>query len=230
MLPALSSGVPTLSTAPTGAPSRAALLATLTASLATLTALALARHLGDPPLPFDRAVQRWSRTRRLGPRRRTTARAVADTCAQLTGQWPPAIAGALAAAAVARRLGVRPALPVLAAVPLGNAAHAALKYTRRHHRPLLARLTGKRTPSFPSGHATRAAAAAGILAHVAARDGRVPASVVLPAAAAVALVGAGQRVWVERHWATDVIGGWALGAAVAAGCAGWYDGQVERSR
>ncbi|MGZ8458453.1 MAG: phosphatase PAP2 family protein [Gemmatirosa sp.] len=39
----------------------------------------------------------------------------------------------------------------------------------------------------------------------------------------MAVVGASQRAWIERHWATDIVGGLALGAVVAAGCARWFD-------
>ncbi len=196
-------------------PSRPALVATLSASLAALAALTLARGAAGAPLPLDRRLQRRARRRRPGR--------VETLCAALTGQWPPVVAGALAAAGVAARRGRGAALPVLAAVPAANAAHAALKYARRERRPARAWLTGKRTPGFPSGHAARGMAAAGVLAHVAGREGVLPAAAVLPVGAGVAAVGAAQRVWVERHWASDVMAGWALGAAVAAGCAMWYD-------
>jgi undecaprenyl-diphosphatase len=186
----------------------------MAAALAAYTTLAVARERAAAPLAFDRRVQWWVRRHQPG--------AFADLCAALTGQRATLAAGVLAATAVAARRGADAALPVLAAVPGSNALHAALKYSRRHRRPLRARITGKRTPSFPSGHAARGAALAGVLAHLAARDGR-GAAAVLAAGGTVALVGAAQRVRVERHWASDVLGGWALGAAVAAGCAMWYD-------
>jgi undecaprenyl-diphosphatase len=101
--------------------------------------------------------------------------------------------------------------------------HAAVKYSVGRRRPLTARLTGKQTPSFPSGHAARGAALAGVLAHVATREALLPPIAALPLAAAVAGAGGGSRVWVERHWISDAVGGWALGGAVAALCARWYD-------
>jgi undecaprenyl-diphosphatase len=124
---------------------------------------------------------------------------------------------------VARRRGPRVALPVLAAVPLGLGAHAAIKYSIRRPRPLTARVTGKHTPSFPSGHAARGAAAAGILGYVAVREGLAPSGVALALGAALAVGGGGSRVYVGRHWATDALGGWGLGVAAAALCALWYD-------
>jgi membrane-associated phospholipid phosphatase len=156
----------------------------------------------------------------------TRHHALTEALGGLAGEGPTLAAGALAAAAVARRRGLRPAVPVLAAVPLALAAHAALKYTIRRPRPLWARLTGKHTPSFPSGHAARGAAAAGIVGYVAGREGVVPAGAALPLGAGVtlaALAGGASRVYVDRHWATDAVGGWGLGTAVAALCALWCD-------
>lgn len=208
------------------------LVGTALAGIGILAASGLARSRGPMIAPFDRKVRRlvraswWHRVPQsawwsLG--RHTRRHALAEAVAGLTGEAPTLAAGALAAAAVARRHGPFPALPVLVAVPLGLAAHAAVKYSVRRPRPLWARVTGKHTPSFPSGHAARGAAAAGIVGYVAARERLAPAGVVFPLGAAVAMAGGGGRVYVDRHWATDVIGGWALGAAAAAVCALWYE-------
>jgi undecaprenyl-diphosphatase len=209
---------------------RAAQLATIAAATGAFVALTLARRAHAGTLPIDRRVQALTRRVRLAEAphawargRRSSARLLFDAVGGLTGQWPPALAGAAAALAVARRHGLGPALPVAAAVPASNALHALAKYSLGHRRPMLARLTGKRTPAFPSGHGARGAAAAGILAWVAAREDVAPLALGLPLGAALAVVGASQRVWVERHWATDILGGLAVGAAVAAGCARWFD-------
>jgi undecaprenyl-diphosphatase len=223
---------------PHGRPTRVALLAALAAGVGVLAAVGSVRHRTGDPLVVDRRLREAMRRRRqassrraaLAGRERSATRVVSDTFGKLTGQWPPALAGAAAAAVVARRHGPRAALPALAAVPLANAAHAAIKYTLREQRPLLARLTGKRTPSFPSGHSARSAALAGVLAHLAAREQVAPAGAVLAAGATIALAGGANRAWVERHWVSDLVGGWALGAAAAAGCALWYDAVRARAR
>ena len=156
----------------------------------------------------------------------TRRHAVSEALGGTTGEVATLGIGAVAALAVARRHGAQPALPVLAAVPLGLGAHALLKYTIQRPRPVTARITGKHTPSFPSGHAARGAAAAGIVGYIAAREQLPSARTALPVAAvlgALAIAGGATRVHVDRHWATDAIGGWGLGAAAAALCALGYE-------
>jgi membrane-associated phospholipid phosphatase len=47
--------------------------------------------------------------------------------------------------------------------------------------------------------------------------------------AAVAAAGGSARVYVERHWATDAVGGWGLGLATAALAAIWYERERDRA-
>ena len=213
-------------------PSRAALVAAAVGGVSALVGAGLARSGRGPTHPLDRHVRRsflaaWRdrvpRTAWWSGGRHTRRHALNEALGGLAGQWLTLAGGAAAAAAVARRAGVRPALPVLATVPLGLGAHAALKYAIRRPRPMTARLTGKHTPSFPSGHAARGVAAAGIIGYVAVREGVMPTGVALPLATGIALAGGASRVYVDRHWATDAIGGWGLGLAAAALCALWYD-------
>lgn len=215
-----------------------ALLAAAAAGLALTAAAAPATTRRHRPHPIDRLTQRHLRAAwrdRLpalpaspfGRARATRRHDLYEALGGLTGKMPTRVAGLLAAAEVARRhggrSGVRPALPVALAVPLADVAHGLVKYRVRRPRPLLAPLTGKRTPSYPSGHASRGAALAGMAGYAAVAESALPPSTVVALGAAVAVLGGGSRVYVDRHWATDAIGGWGLGLATAALCALWYE-------
>ncbi len=153
----------------------------------------------------------------------TRRHAVAEAAGGLAGDWTVLGAGALAAVAVALRRGPLAALPVLAAPQAANSAHGAVKYVVRRPRPVTARLTGKQTPSFPSGHAARGAATAGLLAYLAAREGVLGPRTSAALGTVIALAGGGGRVYVDRHWSTDALGGWGLGTTIAALAALGYD-------
>jgi undecaprenyl-diphosphatase len=214
------------------AASPAALVAAAVGGLGALAVAALAAPRYGRASAVDRAARRWMDARwvdrvprlpRWAGGHESKRHRVAQVLGALAHEHATYGAGALAAAAAARRHGKRAAVPIALAAPLGNAAHGALKYTIRRPRPLAARLTGKRTPSFPSGHAARVAAAAGVVGYAAVRDGDATPAVAIPLGAAVAIAGAASRVYVHRHWMTDAVGGWGLGVTVAALCGLWYD-------
>ncbi|TDH59716.1 phosphatase PAP2 family protein [Dankookia rubra] len=76
------------------------------------------------------------------------------------------------------------------------------------------------TSSFPSGHATMAAAVlltVGVLLARTQHDWRQKTLIASLAASLVLLVGT-SRVYLGVHWPTDVVAGWALGAGWAAVC------------
>ncbi|WP_406002244.1 phosphatase PAP2 family protein [Streptomyces sp. NBC_00829] len=68
--------------------------------------------------------------------------------------------------------------------------------------------------AFPSGHAMTATVSCGLLLWLLRRYGaRGPLWCVVVAVAAVSVVGVGfTRLWLGVHWATDVLGGWLIGA------------------
>ncbi|MEU0273340.1 phosphatase PAP2 family protein [Streptomyces sp. NPDC006307] len=74
--------------------------------------------------------------------------------------------------------------------------------------------------AFPSGHAMTAALTFGLLLWLLARYGRGPGTRawrVVAVAGAVSVAGVGlTRVYLGVHWATDVVGGWLLGACLVA--------------
>ncbi|MEV0172085.1 phosphatase PAP2 family protein [Streptomyces sp. NPDC050803] len=72
--------------------------------------------------------------------------------------------------------------------------------------------------AFPSGHAMTATVVCGLLLYLLHLYGAGHALWrTAVAAAVVSVVGVGlTRVWLGVHWATDVVGGWLMGAAVVA--------------
>jgi membrane protein DedA with SNARE-associated domain/membrane-associated phospholipid phosphatase len=98
----------------------------------------------------------------------------------------------------------------LGAVVLYTLAKPLVHRTRPPAADLIGHATG---PAYPSGHATQAIAAWGMLAIVlaAGRSPRVRAWLLLAATAVVLLVGA-SRVYLGAQWLTDVLAGYALGA------------------
>lgn len=72
--------------------------------------------------------------------------------------------------------------------------------------------------AYPSGHAMTATVSCGLLLWLLYRSGAAPgARRTAVAAAAVSVLGVGlTRVYLGVHWPSDVLGGWLLGAALAA--------------
>jgi len=76
--------------------------------------------------------------------------------------------------------------------------------------------------SFPSGHATGSMAIAVLLTYVAVRQRVHPVAIGVCSFATVVLVGV-SRVYLDVHWASDVLGGWFVGGAFGAGCSALYE-------
>ncbi|HEX2210735.1 MAG TPA: phosphatase PAP2 family protein [Longimicrobium sp.] len=81
----------------------------------------------------------------------------------------------------------------------------------------------RRKPVFPSGHAFGPGAVAFTSAYVLAREGSARPGSAVAAAAAVPLATSAGRVLVEKHWASDVLGGYLAAVCLAATCAAVYE-------
>jgi membrane-associated phospholipid phosphatase len=90
----------------------------------------------------------------------------------------------------------------------------------------------RRKPVFPSGHAFGPGAVSFAAAYVGVREGLAHPGVALPAALALPLMTAGGRVLLEKHWASDVLGGYLGALTVAAASLTAYEaaGGAERDR
>lgn len=116
-----------------------------------------------------------------------------------------------------RRVGARGGRAIVASAWLGWLVHRAAVAAFVRERPRRPGLR-RRTDSFPSGHTTAITSLALTTACVLYRQGllsRRPA-VALGVVAPVAM--GAYRVLDDEHWATDVMGGWLVGAAIALSC------------
>ncbi len=108
------------------------------------------------------------------------------------------------------------AIAQVGSIVLYNSVKALVVRPRPAIGPVVASAPGY---GFPSAHATQAAAVWGALAVVAMTslpDRRARRAVAAVAAALVLLIGV-SRLYLGVHWATDVVGGWTLGALWLAG-------------
>jgi membrane-associated phospholipid phosphatase len=76
--------------------------------------------------------------------------------------------------------------------------------------------------SYPSGHALQTSAIALTTGYVLVREGLAPRWSVAPLGVASLAAGAG-RLLLDRHWTSDVLGGYLAGVALGASCAGVYE-------
>ncbi|MFE1753580.1 phosphatase PAP2 family protein [Streptomyces anandii] len=151
--------------------------------------------------------------------------------------WDPVTMRLLCAAAALwlarRRSGWRSALWLAGACAAATLLQQALKAAVGRPRPVWPDpVDSARFAAFPSGHAMTATVVCGLLLWLLHRHGvgRTRWRIAL-VTAAVSVVGVGlTRVWLGVHWASDVLGGWLLGATVAATAVWAYDWQVVRPK
>ena len=118
-------------------------------------------------------------------------------------------------------------LPIAGSVMLAPAValsvFSLVKQMFRRQRPEGATRRKVAHYSFPSGHSATSAAIFGTLAWVLWREEMIPtAAAATLALVPPALIGT-SRVYLDVHWATDVIGGWSVGTLVAAMSAVVYE-------
>ena len=154
--------------------------------------------------------------------------AVAEVVAPIGKEWLHIPASALVSAWLWRQqTGARPFVPLLASVTSELASRAFDRLPPNRKPP--PGHPNQQKPSFPSGHANETTAVAFTTAYVMARQERLAAGPAFAVATALAIASPASRMYLDRHWASDVIAGWCLGGAIAAACAAIYESLPPRA-
>jgi Membrane-associated phospholipid phosphatase len=167
---------------------------------------------------FDGAVEAWMVAHQHPAAHRFFV--LVTTIGGITGMRVLALAGAAFLWWRRRRLA---AAGVLAVPFLANALFNAIKGIYARPRP--SGLDGHVDSSyaFPSGHATVSAAVCCTLAYVLWREGFLRGWIALTLAIGVPLLVGISRLYLDVHWATDVLGGWCVGLLIAVLVAALHD-------
>lgn len=121
------------------------------------------------------------------------------------------------------RGGRRMAGVVVAAPAVGAMLSPFVKGLFGRARPAGALLLNERTYSFPSGHAATSAAVVVTLCYVLARERVISWRTAILVGGTIPFLIGLTRLYLDVHWTTDVVGGWAVGLFVAAVSAAFYE-------
>jgi membrane-associated phospholipid phosphatase len=122
-----------------------------------------------------------------------------------------------------RRRGRSKAGVLVAAPAVGGLLAGGMKLLYGRARPAGAALFNENTFSFPSGHAATSAAVMVTLCYVLAREQLISWPTAIVIGGSVPLLVGISRLYLDVHWTTDVVGGWAVGLVVAAMSAALYE-------
>jgi len=185
--------------------------------------LLLMVHTNSGFARYDLALARWGADHAT-----STSTSTLRVISNLGGTMGVVVIGVVVGAIELRRLPSRAVPALLALVILGQfAIQNILKFVVDRPRPDIRRLTGFSGSSFPSGHATAAAATFAVVALVLGRRRSRPVRNVLAGlAVGMSVLVAGTRVLLGVHWFTDVLAGMAVGWAWAALCSMAFGGRL----
>ncbi len=177
-------------------------------------AVTVSVHHGAPFAP-ERVAVRWS-VARHGEPALSLARALTDTGTGLIPYLAAVLGGLLAGRGTRGR--IRAVACAVAVLAVGQAIRFGLMRLLTRPRPPVTDWAQYASGyAFPSGHATTAVLAAGILAWGIARRARPAVAGTWCAVLAVWAAGVGlTRVYLGVHWPVDVLAGWFLAAALLA--------------
>ncbi len=127
---------------------------------------------------------------------------------------PMAGYGAIGALLLWRRGRWQSASIILLAPAAAVVTYLGIKRLVGRPRPSLAGLL-EGTSSFPSAHATTSAAVCLTLAYAFRKEGEIGGASAAVVGIVVPLLVGASRVYLDLHWTTDVLGGWAAGLLIA---------------
>ena len=154
--------------------------------------------------------------------RDSTGEAVAEVVDPIGKEWLHVPVSALISGALIRQgVGARAALPLFASVT-SELASRVFDSLPPNRKPPPGHPNQKK-PSFPSGHANETTAVTFTTAYVMAREGKMAAGPAFAIAVVLSIASPASRLYLDRHWTSDVIAGWCLGGSIAAACAAIYE-------
>lgn len=172
---------------------------------------------------FDAAVQGWMLSHQVPLLH--TAFLWVTRIGGITGMRLLALAGA---AYLWYRGHRRVAAGVIVVPIVANALFEVMKRVYARPRPLGMRGSVDGSYAFPSGHATVSAAVCCTLAYVLWREELIGARPALAFATLAPLLVGFSRLYLNVHWATDVLGGWSAGLFIAVLSAALYNQHRRR--
>lgn len=173
---------------------------------------------------FDRAVRDWVFAHR--PPWLVSVFGVVT----LLGDRNTLVIGAAIVALILARGGARLRLLLVVALPFCLAATARLlRMWYQIPRPPEGLISSGLVFGFPSGHTSEATAMALVIGYVLARERRAQ-RLGWTIALTVPLAVGTSRLFLDMHWASDVLGGWLLGATYAVAVCALYEQALRRAR
>lgn len=161
--------------------------------------------------PFDEPIRNWV-LRHQNPAVRGVFLVITDIAAPSV-----LIPVTLAAAAwLWRNRGLRIAGAAMMSPALSLAIFLGAKRIYKRKRPAGGARLHELTYAFPSGHSAASAAVLGTSAYVLWREGMISRTAAAAIGGATPFLVGSSRVYLDVHWTTDVLGGWSVGALVAA--------------
>ncbi|MDQ6736247.1 MAG: phosphatase PAP2 family protein [Gemmatimonadota bacterium] len=170
---------------------------------------------------FDQSLRK-----KIGTRHGKTSKRVVAALGYSGKTWVHGPAAALLSTYVKHRGSLEGSRAINLAGTLAESACKTFDWVLRHRAPPPGR-HAPREQSFPSGHTLETAAIAITAAHVLWREGMAGARIGFPIAAAIPILEGAGRLYLDRHWATDVAAGLLGGVTIAAICILGYEHKVQ---